>query len=191
MDLTMEYLGYFQYNSVLILSYFFISFAALILKYLTGGKTNDWFFSSYRSSPLNPLTYVRLVTHALGHQDFKHFSNNFVYILLIGPIIEEKYGTKELLLMMIITAFVIGLINSIISKNRILGASGIVFMLIILSSFTNLQEGKIPITLVMIFLFYIVNEILDGIFKKDNVSHLGHILGAVCGCVFGFGFMYL
>ena len=64
-------------------------------------------------------------------------------------------------------------------------------MLIILSSFTNLQEGKIPITLVMIFLFYIVNEILDGIFKKDNVSHLGHILGAVCGCVFGFGFMYL
>ena len=73
MDVTMEYLGYFQYNSVLILSYFFISFVALILKYLTGGKTNDWFFSSYRSSPLNPLTYVRMVTHVLGHQDFKHF----------------------------------------------------------------------------------------------------------------------
>ena len=191
MDVTMEYLGYFQYNSVLILSYFFISFVALILKYLTGGKTNDWFFSSYRSSPLNPLTYIRMVTHVLGHQDFKHFSNNFVYILLIGPIIEEKYGTRELLMMIIITAIVIAIINLLFSKNRILGASGIVFMLIVLSSFTNLQTGKIPVTLIMIFLFYIVNEIIDGIFKKDNVSHLGHILGAVCGCVFGFGFFPL
>ena len=59
-------------------------------------------------------------------------------------------------------------------------------MLIILSSFTNLQAGKIPLTLVLVFLFYIVNEIIDGIIKKDNVSHLGHIIGAVCGCLFGF-----
>ena len=61
-----------------------------------------------------------------------------------------------------------------------------IIMLIILSSFTNLQAGKIPLTLVLVFLFYIVNEIIDGIFKKDNVSHLGHIIGAVCGCLFGF-----
>ena len=191
MEITMEYLDYFQYNSVLILSYFFISLAVLILKYVTGGVTNTYLFSSYRSSPFNPLTYIRLFTHVLGHQDFKHFSNNFIYILLIGPIIEEKYGTEDLLILMIITAGVIGLINSLLSKDRILGASGIVFMLIVLSSFTNLQAGKIPITLVLIFLFYIVNEIIDGIFKKDNVSHLGHILGAICGCLFGFYFMYL
>lgn len=191
METTMEYLEYFQYNSVLILSYFFISLAALILKYVTGGVTNDWFFSTYRSSPFNPLTYVRFFTHILGHQDWKHFSNNFIYILLIGPIIEEKYGTKELLIMMLITAVVIGIINTILSRNKILGASGIVFMLIVLGSFTNLQAGKIPVTLVLIFLFYIVNEIIDGIFKKDNVSHMGHIIGAICGCVFGFYFMYM
>ncbi len=189
---NMEYLKYlenFQYNSILILSFFFISLAALILKWITGGLTNDLLFSTYRSSPLNPLTYVRFVTHVLGHQDWKHFSNNFIYILLIGPIIEEKYGTMELLTMMIITAVVIGLLNTIFSKNKILGASGIVFMLIVLSSFANIQVGKIPITLVLIFLFYIVNEIIDGLFKNDNVSHMGHIIGAVCGALFGFYFM--
>lgn len=189
---NMEYLKYlenFQYNSTLILSFFFISLAALILKWITGGLTNDLLFSTYRSSPLNPLTYVRFVTHVLGHQDWKHFSNNFIYILLIGPIIEEKYGTMELLTMMIITAVVIGLLNTIFSKNKILGASGIVFMLIVLSSFANIQVGKIPITLVLIFLFYIVNEIIDGLFKNDNVSHMGHIIGAVCGALFGFYFM--
>ena len=186
MENTMEYLNNFQYNSVLILSFFFISFVTLILKYITGGLTNELLFSTYRSSPFNPFTYVRLVTHVLGHQDWKHFSNNFIYILLIGPIIEEKYGTKELLMMIIITAASIGIINTIFSKSKILGASGIVFMLIVLSSFTNIQAGKIPITLILIFVFYIVNEILDGIFKNDNVSHMGHLIGAICGCIFGF-----
>ena len=68
----------------------------------------------------------------------------------------------------------------------ILGASGIVFMLIVLSSFVNMQTGKIPITLILICIFYVVNEILQGLFKKDNVSHMGHLIGAVCGFVFGF-----
>ena len=181
---------YFGYNSVLILSFFFISFIVLILKYITLGKSNDILFSSYKSSLLNPLTYIRIFTHALGHHDWKHFSNNFLYILLIGPMIEEKYGTLNLLIMMIITAGVTGIINFILGKKKILGASGIVFMMIVLSSFVNIQTGKIPITLVLIFIFYIVNEILEGLFKKDNLSHLGHVIGAICGGIFGFLYFY-
>lgn len=182
----MELVNYFQYNSVLILTFFFASFAVLILKYITLGKSNDLLFSSYRSSLLNPFTYIRLFTHILGHSDWKHFSGNFLYILLIGPMIEEKYETMNLLIMILITAGVTGIINHLSGKKKILGASGIVFMFIILSSFVNIEAGKIPITLILIFIFYIVNEILDGIFKDDNVSHVGHIIGAICGCVFGF-----
>lgn len=185
----MEILKYLQYNSVLILSYFFISLAAYILSLLTSGKTNDLLFSTYRSSLLNPLTYIRLFTHVIGHENWKHFSSNFIYILLIGPMIEEKYGTMNLLIMILITGGITGIINSIFTKNRLLGASGIVFMLIILSSFVNIVAGKIPITLILIFIFYIVNEIIEGLFKKDRVSHLGHLLGAICGFIFGFYFM--
>ena len=182
----MDYLKNIQYNSILILSYFFISLLALILNKISNGASNKLLFSSYRSSLFNPLTYIRFITHAIGHEGWHHFSNNFLYILLIGPMIEEKYGTMNLLIMFLITAGVTGIINSIISKNAILGASGNVFMLIILSSFVNIQAGKIPLTLILIFVFYIVNEIVDGIFKKDRVSHLGHLLGAVTGCIFGF-----
>lgn len=182
----MGILGKLQYNSVLILSYFFISLIALILNTITQGETNKVLFSSYRSSPLNPLTYVRLFTHAIGHTGWHHFSSNFLTMLLIGPMIEEKYGTLNLLIMMLITAGITGLINTIISKKAILGASGNVFMLIILSSMVNLEAGKIPLTLVLIFFFYIANEIIEGIFVKDNVSHMGHIIGAICGVIFGF-----
>ena len=186
----MELIEYFGYNSVLILTFFFISFGALILKYVTLGASNDLLFSSYRSSLFNPLTYVRLFTHALGHSDWKHFSNNFLYILLIGPMIEEKYGTYNLLIMMLKTAGITGIINNIIGKKKILGASGIVFMLIVLSSFVNIQSTKIPITLVLIIIFYLINEIIDVFFKKDNVSHVGHIIGGLCGLAFGFLYYY-
>lgn len=185
----MEIINYLQYNSVLILTYFFVCLGAYILNLISSGKINDILFSSYRSSLLNPLTYLRLFTHIIGHENWKHFSSNFLYILLIGPMIEEKYGTIKLLIMILITAGITGLINSIFSNKKILGASGIVFMLIILSSFVNLEAGKIPITLILIFIFYIVNEIIDGLFKNDKVSHLGHLLGAICGFVFGFYWM--
>lgn len=186
----MELVEYLQYNSVLILTFFFLSFGALILKYVTFGKSNKILFSTYRSSLLNPLTYVRLFTHILGHSDWKHFSNNFLYILLIGPMIEEKYGTINLLIMILITAGVTGIINHIIGRKRLLGASGIVFMLIMMSSFVNIQVGKVPITLILIFIFYIVNEIIDGVLKKDDISHTGHIIGAICGTIFGFLYFY-
>lgn len=186
----MELINYLQYNSVLILTFFFLSFAALILKYVTLGASNKLLFSSYRSSLVNPLTYVRLFTHILGHSDWKHFSNNFLYILLIGPMIEEKYGTINLLIMMLITAGITGIINHIIGRKRILGASGIVFMLIMMSSFVNIEAGKVPITLILMFICYIVNEVIDAVFKKDDISHSGHIIGAICGVVFGFLYFY-
>lgn len=185
----MDILRNLQYNSVLILSYFFISLIVLILNAITSGKTNQILFSSYRSSLLNPLTYIRFFTHAIGHTGWHHFSSNFLTMLLIGPMIEEKYGTINLLIMMLITAGITGIINTIISKKTILGASGNVFMLIILSSMVNLEAGKIPITLVLIFFFYITNEIIEGLFKKDNVSHMAHLIGAICGVIFGFYWM--
>ena len=153
----MEFINHLGYNSVVILTFFFISFVALILNYITKGKSNNVLFSSYKSSLLKPLTYVRLVTHIFGHADWNHFMNNFLYILLIGPMIEEKYGSKNLTI-----------------------------MIIILSSFVNITTGKVPITLILICIFYVVNEIISGIFKKDNISHMGHLIGALCGFIFGF-----
>ena len=59
-------------------------------------------------------------------------------------------------------------------------------MLIILSSAVNLENGKIPLTLILVCLFFVINEIIDSIFKKDNVSHISHFIGALCGIVFVF-----
>ena len=58
-------------------------------------------------------------------------------------------------------------------------------MLILLSSFANYQKGRIPITLILVAVIYLSGEIIDGLTKSDNISHLGHIIGGICGTAFG------
>lgn len=181
----------FDYNSVVILTYLFISLEACFLNFITQGFTNKLLFTSYRSSIFNPLTYVRLFTHSIGHQDLNHLIHNFLFILLVGPMIEEKYGSINLIVMFLITSLVIGLFNTIISNYIITGASGNVYMLIVLSSFSNITEGKIPLTLILILIFYVISEIRDSVIGANKgVYHGGHLLGALCGIAFGFYFLY-
>lgn len=182
----MNIINYFNYNSYVVLTFFFISFIAFIINYITKGKSNKLLFSSYGSSLLSIFTYIRLIAHIFGHASWQHFMNNFLYILLIGPMIEEKYGSINLIGMIIINALITGILNNLFTNKRILGASGIVFMFIVLSSLVNIVEGKIPLTFLLVCIFYIANEIISGIFKKDDISHMGHLIGALLGFIFGF-----
>ena len=177
----------FDYNSPVIITYFIISAIALLMSYITRGKSNHLLFSNYRSSPLNPLTYLRLFTHCIGHTNWDHFVGNFLYILLIGPMIEEKYGSINLLIMFLLTSLITAIYNVIFNNYEIKGASGNVFMLIVLSSFSNFSEGHIPITLILVFIFYIVDEIKKSITEGNKkIYHDGHLIGAICGIAYGF-----
>ncbi len=181
----MEYLKKLKYNSPVILTFTFICLLVLLLGAITDGYTTKKFFCVYRSSLADPLSYIRVFTHILGHSNFQHFFNNFLIILIVGPMLEEKYGSKLLLLLIIITAFITGIVQVIISSNALLGASGIAFMLIILTSFTNVEDGKIPITMILIAFMYLGQEIYYAIVSKDNVSRITHIIGGICGIIIG------
>ena len=180
----------FDYNSPVILTYLFICLAAWFINWITRGWSNKTFFESYRSSPLNPLTYIRLITHSIGHKDFDHLVSNFLYILLVGPMIEEKYGSINLIIMLVITSLVIAIYNILFSDYAILGASGNVYMLIVLSSFANISEGKIPLTVILILIFYVIGEMKRFFVDRGSKSyHDGHLIGAVCGLIFGLFFL--
>ncbi len=175
-----------SYNSPVILTFVLISLGALILNFVTGGLTNTLFFSVYRSSFTDPLAYVRLIGHVFGHANFEHYFNNMLIILLIGPILEEKYGSKTMVWLIGFTAVITGLFQVIFFSSGLLGASGIAFMMIILTSVVNIQKGKIPLTLILVSVMYIGNEIFLGLTSVDNVSRITHILGGILGAVFGY-----
>lgn len=181
----MKWLKKIQYNSPVILTFAIVSFLALLLGYVTHGKTTTLFFCVYRSSFANPLTYIRLFGHVLGHADLDHYTGNMLLILLLGPMLEEKYGSRKLLLMMAVTAFATGIINVLFFPNALLGASGIVFMLIILSSMVSLKAGKIPLTFIVVVTVFLGQEMVNGLTVRDNISQLTHIIGGICGGALG------
>ena len=176
-----------RFNAPVILSFALLSLLALVLGNLTNGATTYRYFSVYRSSLSDPLTYIRFFGHVLGHADYDHSMGNMLLLRLVGPGIEEKYGHRTTALCIAVTALVTGLVQFIFfPATALLGASGIVFMMIVLSSFTEMGKEGIPITLILVVVFYLGGELMDGLSALDNVSQLTHIVGGICGLVFGF-----
>ncbi|NLK23787.1 MAG: rhomboid family intramembrane serine protease [Clostridiales bacterium] len=174
-----------KYNSPVILTFVILAFLVLCINTYTNGYANKMYFSVYRSSMHDFRFFIRLFAYVLGHTSWEHFTGNIMLILAIGPMVEEKYGSQKLLIMILFTTLITSLFNLAFFNTGIIGASGIVFMLILLASITQTSEGAIPLTLILVALIYIGGQVISGILNTDNISQLSHILGGACGCIFG------
>lgn len=176
-----------SFNSPVILGFAGICLIAMLLNMVTFGQSNKLLFMTYHSSIASPLTYLRFFTHVLGHAGWQHLVGNMSYILLLGPMMEEKYGGMTILIVILITGLVTGLINYIFFPfTALLGASGVVFAFIILSSFTGFNDGEIPLTFILVSVIYIGQQIVEGIAGQDNISQMAHIFGGIVGGIAGF-----
>jgi len=177
-----------RYNAPVVLTFAIVSALVLLVDQLTGGTLVRAYFTlppTFSTGSL--LSWLKLVSYVVGHASWAHLIGNFSFILLIGPVLEEKYGSLPLLAMMVVTALATALLNLLIVRAGLLGASGIVFMLILLSSFTNIRQGEVPITLLLVIALYLAREFLNAL-TPDAVSQLGHIAGGIIGGLFGFLF---
>ena len=175
-----------RYNSPVILTFTLVSFVALFLSKVTGGSSTATFFTAYPSFSLhNIFHYAGFVTHIFGHANWAHLSGNFILILLIGPLLEERHGSVTLLEMIVITALITSVCNALFFNNGLIGASGIVFMMILLGSFANFRRGEIPLTFILVAVFFLGKEIIAA-FGDDYISQYAHIMGGLIGAGFGF-----
>ena len=176
-----------SYNAPVALTFALLSLVVLIVGNITNGWTTYHLFSVYRAPLSDPLAWVRFFGHVLGHSGYQHYIGNIVLILVLGPNLEDRFGSWNILWAILLTALVSGLVQYVFFPGSVLlGASGIVFMMILISSFGGVSNGVIPITLILVAVCYLGGELWDAIFKQDNVSQLTHIVGGVCGTVLGF-----
>jgi membrane associated rhomboid family serine protease len=173
-----------KFNSPVILTFSLIAVAVYFLDKVMAGTLMPY-FALGNVSLSSPASLLTLFTHVLGHANIEHLMGNLTFILLLGPIVEEKYGDARTLFMMLITALMTGILNLLFFHTGLMGASGIVFMLILLVSFTNTKSGEIPVTFILIALLFIGKEVMESL-KTDQVSQFAHIIGGLCGSVFGF-----
>ena len=175
-------------NAPVTLAMVLLCFIATLLGIITSGKSTQLLFMTYHSSLKNPMTYVRFLTHIFGHADWRHFIGNASYLLLLGPMLEEKYGTKAILEVIGITAIFTSVLNYILFWNiGLCGASGVVFAFIVLASFTGFNEGEIPLTFILVVIIFIGQQVYEGIMIQDNISNMAHIVGGIVGAGVGYG----
>jgi rhomboid protease GluP len=183
-----------KYNAPTTLTFTLLSGLVLLISGIAAPSlTTDWFATPAPFNPGSLQDYVKLVSHPLGHANIDHYISNFSFILLLGPILEASYGSLAVLLMMFVTALVTGLLQVFFFPSTILlGASGIVFMMILLASFTNFKKGEIPLTFILIMVVYLGREVFNAVASRvspgggDNISQFAHVIGGLVGSFFGF-----
>lgn len=175
-----------RYNAPVVLSFSLLAIFILILdatllprltlRYFAVGGSVDWSSGG---------DWFRLFSHTLGHVNWAHLLTNLTLILLLGPILEEKYGSGAMLFTFLVTALITGLLNVWLFETGLLGASGIVFMLIVLASIVDIRAGEIPLTFVLVAIIFLGSEIVAAL-RDDDVSQMAHIVGGIIGALIGF-----
>ena len=173
-----------SYNAPVVLTFAIIATVVHALSHLFGFWWQTWFIAWPEFH--GARTYVGLVSHIFGHGDWDHLLSNFTMILLVGPILEERHGSRSLVTMIGITALITGLINVAFFSNPLLGASGIVFMMILLASTVNFERGTIPLTFIAVTILFMGREAVAMFGDTDGISHSAHLIGGAAGAAFGF-----
>ena len=158
----------------------------------TGGWTTKHLFCVYRGSLKDPLFYIRLFGHVLGHASWDHFLNNMLLLLVIGPPMEEKNMAAAPCSRAFCSRRSSRAFCSVCSSPipPCWGLPGIVFMLIMLASLSGFSGG-IPVTMLLVAALYLGQQVYDIIFAHDNVANFMHIVGGVCGTAFGYVYAML
>lgn len=137
-----------------------------------------------------PLQYSSLFTHIFAHSSLSHLRGNVSHLLLVGPSVENEFGSKNLAIIMVIVSLVSAFAHILLGSTRShqLGASGVVFACILLNSLVSADNGRIPLAFVLIAVMYLGEELalMFNIFNPDNVSHHAHLFGGIVGGAAGF-----
>lgn len=180
-------MGKIQYNSPVILTFSLLCAGLFMIdNFLFGHTLTSNLFTLYPSHALHTLVGLpTLITYIFGHANAEHLMGNLSIVLLVGPAVEERIGSQRLLMLIGATALIGGLLQALFFREGLLGASGIVFMLMVLSSFANAKKGYIPLTFILVVVLFVGKEVLAS-FQHDQVSQFAHIIGGICGSIFGF-----
>jgi membrane associated rhomboid family serine protease len=106
-------------------------------------------------------------------------------LLLVGPSAEHVFGSQAMLIIFIRVAIVSGIAHIPVVVVSIythqLGASGIVFCVILLNSLVGIDSGEIPLSFILTAGLWCTDEFIKILWKTDNMSHHAHITGAIVG----------
>jgi membrane associated rhomboid family serine protease len=172
------------FNAPFVLIFVLISVLCLILQTTLGSPLRiNVLLSEFQADDWQ--VYISFIGHSLGHDNTGHLIGNLSIILLIGPAIEKEHGSWTFFFYCLITSLAISIVHVLFWNHNLMGASGLVFMMIVLLSLSGRKNGEVPMTFILIVLLFVGQEVLNA-FKDDQVSQFAHIFGGAIGMIFGY-----
>lgn len=136
------------------------------------------------SEMFNP---IQLITYMFLHASVMHIVFNMLALVVFGPELERSLGEVKFLIFYLLCGIAGGLANSLLSMSPVIGASAAVWGVLV--AYTILNPNQV---LYLYFILPVKAKYIIGVFfalelyyiifgASDNVSHIGHVGGAVAG----------
>jgi len=201
MQKKFKFLDYFTFTSYTTMTLIILSITIHALDYFAPflHLTDDYFttHTKVEVKQWHFLELFQMFSYILGHSSWDHLLGNTSQILILGNIIEEKFGSIKLAKMILITAltgscatFLVNAFNvhlrGLNYGYTVRGASGIVYSFWVLASVVGNKSGKIPLELLIVLSIILTSSVFNFYwYPSTNISHMGHVIGGITGGVLG------
>lgn len=190
--ITSNFLRKLSVEAPVIISFVFACVFLHILNITIAPGISRWLGIRDAFHPFQPMQYVRLFTHIFGHENLHHLRGNMTHILMVGPSAEEVFGSQNLVMIMAAVAVSSGFGHIFLGPTDTsqIGASGVVFALILVNSLVSAKAGRIPLSFVLTACLWTSDEMWGLLFARDQISHSAHLIGAAVGTAAGYYIQY-
>ena len=132
-----------------------------------------------------PLSYVRLLVYIFGAGSGAGslLITNLILIMLLGPAMEERYGSVIIGIMIFVSALFAGVLNACFCAESLIGAVPVVCMMIFLNAFMSFSKKTFPLSFAAVIVLFVFLEIFSG---AGAVKIIICIAGGLCGSLFAF-----
>lgn len=132
-----------------------------------------------------PLMYAKLILYVFSTNSIQLLVLNMLLIVLLGPEMEQKYGSVIIGIMILISALFSGVLNVCFCSQPIQGCLSVIFMLAFLNVFYAIVQNKLTVSSIIVFVLVFVYEFFQ---KSDNgvIGILISICGGLCGSLIAF-----
>jgi membrane associated rhomboid family serine protease len=102
---------------------------------------------------------------------------------MMGPAMEERYGSVIIGIMIFVSALFAGVLNACFCADSLVGAVPVVCMMIFLNAFMSFSKKTVPITFLAVIVFFGFFSINSGM---SAIRLIICIAGGLCGSLFAF-----
>ncbi len=135
--------------------------------------------------PSAPLSYFRLLFYIFGSEPGYAYElfTNLILIMLLGPSMEERYGSVIIGIMIFVSALFSGVLNACFLETSLVGCVPLVSMMIFLNAFMSFSKKKFPLSFAAVMVLFVLVQFFTG---AGILRIIVCIAGGLCGSLFAF-----